>query len=97
MSLHFFVSLQPPFWGDIPFNNNLKHFNMEKFDPATNLERLDKKDAYRGVNPAICDSATFMFEQAKTMTDTFHGETEGYFLYSRHWNPSTLSLAQIKA
>ena len=50
---------------------------MEKFDPATNLERLDKKDAYRGVNPAICDSATFMFEQAKTMTDTFHGETEG--------------------
>ena len=70
---------------------------MEKFDPATNLERLDKKDAYRGVNPAICDSATFMFEHAKTMTDTFHGETEGYFLYSRHWNPSTLSLAQSLA
>lgn len=70
---------------------------MKKFDPATNIQALDMKDAHRGVNPAICDSATFMFEQAKTMTDTFHGETEGYFLYSRHWNPSTLALTQALA
>ena len=42
-------------------------------------------------------SATFMFEKAKTMTDTFHGETEGYFLYSRHWNPSTLALCKALA
>lgn len=70
---------------------------MEKFDPATNIQALDKKDSYRGVNPAICDSATFMFEKAKTMTDTFHGETEGYYLYSRHWNPSTYALCESLA
>lgn len=70
---------------------------MKNFDPATNIQALDLKDANRGVNPSICDSATFMFEKAKTMTDTFHGETEGYFLYSRHWNPSTLALANSLA
>lgn len=70
---------------------------MKKFDPATNIQALDMKDAYRGVNPPICDSATFMFEHAKTMTDTFHGETEGYYLYSRHWNPSTFALCQALA
>ncbi len=66
---------------------------MQKFDPATNIEKLDKKDAYRGVNPSINDSATFMFEEAHTMTDTFHGDTEGYYLYSRHWNPSAMALS----
>lgn len=67
---------------------------MEKFDPATNIQAIDMKDLNRGVNPSICDSATFMFEEAHLMTDTFHGETEGYFLYSRHWNPSTFALCQ---
>ena len=67
---------------------------MKKFDPATNIQEIDMKDAQRGVNPSICDSATFMFEKAKTMTDTFHGETEGYYLYSRHWNPSTFALSR---
>ena len=70
---------------------------MKKFDPATQIQAIDQKDLNRGVNPAICDSATFMFEQAKTMTDTFHGETEGYYLYSRHWNPSTFALCQALA
>lgn len=31
------------------------------------------------------------------MTDTFHGETEGFFLYSRHWNPSNLELCKALA
>ena len=53
---------------------------MKKFDPATQIQAIDQKDLNRGVNPAICDSATFMFEQAKTRPDTFHGETEGYYL-----------------
>ena len=70
---------------------------MKKFDPATNIQRLDGRDACRGVNPAISDSATFTFPKAHLMTDTFHGETEGYFLYSRHWNPSNLSLCQALA
>ena len=70
---------------------------MNKFDPATAIQRLDGRDANRGVNPAICDSATFTFPEAHLMTDTFHGETEGYFLYSRHWNPSNLALCQALA
>ena len=70
---------------------------MKNFDPATNIQRLDGRDACRGVNPAISDSATFTFPKAHLMTDTFHGETEGYFLYSRHWNPSNLSLCQALA
>ena len=64
---------------------------MAKFDPATAIQRVDGRDANRGVNPAICDSATFTFPEAHLMTETFHGETEGYFLYSRHWNPSNLA------
>ena len=70
---------------------------MKNFDPATNIQRLDGRDACRGVNPAISDSATFTFPKAHLMTDTFHGETEGYFLYSRHWNPSNLALCQALA
>ena len=70
---------------------------MKKFDPATAIQRLDGRDANRGVNPAICDSATFTFPEAHLMTETFHGETEGYFLYSRHWNPSNLALCQALA
>jgi methionine-gamma-lyase len=31
------------------------------------------------------------------MTDTFHGEAEGCFLYSRHWNPSNKFLADALA
>ncbi len=31
------------------------------------------------------------------MTDTFHGETEGCFLYSRHWNPSNKYLSDALA
>ena len=67
---------------------------MNKFDPATAIQRNDGRDANRGVNPAICDSATFTFPEAHLMTETFHGETEGYFLYSRHWNPSNLALCK---
>ena len=70
---------------------------MAHFDPATAIQRLDGRDACRGVNPAISDSATFTFPKAQLMTDTFHGETEGYFLYSRHWNPSNLALCQALA
>ncbi|MBQ9638620.1 MAG: aminotransferase class I/II-fold pyridoxal phosphate-dependent enzyme [Bacteroidales bacterium] len=70
---------------------------MQKFDPATAIQRINSCDASRGVNPAISDSATFTFPEARLMTDTFHGETEGYFLYSRHWNPSNMALCQALA
>ncbi|MBR1644350.1 MAG: aminotransferase class V-fold PLP-dependent enzyme [Bacteroidales bacterium] len=70
---------------------------MNKFDPATSIQRIDGQDACRGVNPAISDSATFTFPEAHLMTETFHGETEGFFLYSRHWNPSNMALCKALA
>lgn len=70
---------------------------MKKFDPATSLQHLEQKKEFGGVNPSVTDSATFTFEEAQNMTDTFHGETEGYFLYSRHWNPSNKYLSDALA
>lgn len=70
---------------------------MKKFDPAMAINAVADTSAERGVNPSINDSATFCFPYGQTMTDTFHGETEGYFLYSRHWNPSNLALSKALA
>lgn len=68
-----------------------------KKDPATNLQYLNQFGEFGGVNPSITDSATYTFLEAKTMLDTFHGEQEGCFLYSRHWNPSNKYLADALA
>ena len=65
--------------------------------PATRLFDLLQFGEYGDVNPSVCDSATFTFMQAKTMLDTFQGEAEGCFLYSRHWNPSNKYLADALA
>ena len=70
---------------------------MKKFDPATELSNLEQFGEFGGVNPSISDSATFTFLGAETMVDTFHGETEGCFLYSRHWNPTNKYLADALA
>ena len=70
---------------------------MKKFDPATAINAVQQISSERGVNPNINDSATFTFPYGQTMTDTFHGETEGYYLYSRHWNPSNFALCQALA
>jgi methionine-gamma-lyase len=64
-----------------------------KFDPATNIQNLLQFGEFGDVNPGITDSATFTFMQANTMLETFKGEAEGCFLYSRHWNPSNKYLA----
>jgi len=70
---------------------------MKKFDPATELSNLEQFGEFGGVNPSITDSATFTFLGANTMVDTFHGEAEGCFLYSRHWNPTNKYLADALA
>lgn len=70
---------------------------MKKFDPATELSKLEQFGEFGGVNPSVTDSATFTFLGAETMVDTFHGEAEGCFLYSRHWNPSNKYLADALA
>lgn len=71
--------------------------SQKKFDPATNIQRLEQFGEFGGVNPSITDSSTFTFMTAKTMLDTFHGEAEGCFLYSRHWNPSNKYLSDALA
>jgi len=66
-------------------------------------KHINKMDEYHvfgefgGVNPSISDSATYTFLAAKTMIDTFEGNTEGCYLYSRHTSPSNLNLAQMLA
>ncbi len=69
----------------------------EKFDPAMAINSVQEISSEKGVNPNINDSATFCFPKGELMTDTFHGETEGYFLYSRHWNPSNMALCKALA
>jgi methionine-gamma-lyase len=68
-----------------------------KFDPASKIQDLLQFGEYGDVNPSVTDSATFTFMQAKTMLETFEGEAEGCFLYSRHWNPSNKYLADAMA
>jgi methionine-gamma-lyase len=71
--------------------------SKNKFDPATEIQSLKQFGEFGDVNPSITDSATYTFLGAETMTDTFHGETEGCFLYSRHWNPSNKYLSDALA
>lgn len=68
-----------------------------KRDPVRAIFDLKQFGEFGDVNPSITDSATYTFLQAKTMTDVFHGEQEGCFLYSRHWNPSNKYLADAMA
>ncbi|MDR0969266.1 MAG: aminotransferase class V-fold PLP-dependent enzyme [Lentimicrobiaceae bacterium] len=68
-----------------------------KFDPATNIQNLRQFGEFGDVNPSITDSATFTFMEGSSMSGTFQGETEGCFLYSRHWNPSNKYLADAMA
>lgn len=68
-----------------------------KKDPATRIQELEQFGEFGGVNPSITDSATYTFLGNEAMTKTFEGETEGCFLYSRHWNPSNKYLADALA
>ncbi len=68
-----------------------------KNTPSGRIFNLKQFGEFGDVNPSVTDSATYTFMQAKTMTDTFHGEAEGCFLYSRHWNPSNKYLADALA
>jgi methionine-gamma-lyase len=70
---------------------------MKNFNPANAIQDLCQFGEFGDVNPSITDSATFTFLEARTMTDTFHGETEGCYLYSRHWNPGNKYLADAMA
>ncbi|MFA9392205.1 MAG: aminotransferase class I/II-fold pyridoxal phosphate-dependent enzyme [Prolixibacteraceae bacterium] len=68
-----------------------------KFDAATRIQDLKQFGEFGDVNPSITDSSTYTFMHAHDMEETFHGHTEGCFLYSRHWNPTNKYLADALA
>lgn len=70
---------------------------MKDFNPADNIQDLQYFGEFGGVNPSISDSSTYTFLSAKTMFDTFEGNAEGCYLYSRHSSPSNLYLGQALA
>lgn len=66
---------------------------MENFNAANEIQDLQYFGEFGGVNPSISDSSTYTFLSAKTMFDTFEGNAEGCYLYSRHSSPMNLYLA----
>ena len=68
-----------------------------KYDPANRIQDLRQFGEFGDVNPSITDSSTYTFLKAELMEATFHGEAEGCFLYSRHWNPTNRYLAEAMA
>lgn len=70
---------------------------MKDFSAANHIQDLQYFGEFRGVNPSISDSSTYTFLSAKKMFDTFEGNAEGCYLYSRHSSPSNLYLAQALA
>ena len=68
-----------------------------KFNPAENIQDLQYFGEFGGVNPSISDSSTYTFLSAKTMFDTFEGNADGCYLYSRHSTPSNLYLGEALA
>ena len=70
---------------------------MSKFNPADQIQDLQYFGEFGGVNPSISDSSTYTFLSAKTMFDTFEGNADGCYLYSRHSTPSNLYLGEALA
>ncbi|TCI90177.1 aminotransferase class I/II-fold pyridoxal phosphate-dependent enzyme [Tenacibaculum sp. M341] len=70
---------------------------MKKFKPANRIQDLQYFGEFGGVNPSISDSSTYTFLSAKTMFDTFEGNADGCYLYSRHTSPSNLYLGEALA
>ena len=68
-----------------------------KFNPADKIQDLQYFGEFGGVNPSISDSSTYTFISAKTMLDTFEGNADGCYLYSRHSTPSNLYLGEALA
>lgn len=67
------------------------------YKAADSIQDLQYFGEYGGINPSVSDSSTYTFLSAKTMFDTFEGNTEGCYLYSRHSSPSNLYLGEAMA
>lgn len=80
-----------------PTTDNLQPTTNSNFHPADKIQDLQYFGEFGGVNPSISDSSTYTFLSAKTMFDTFEGNAEGCYLYSRHSSPMNLYLGQALA
>jgi methionine-gamma-lyase len=80
-----------------PSTTNSKPETHNDFHPADKIQDLQYFGEFGGVNPSISDSSTYTFLSAKTMFDTFEGNAEGCYLYSRHSSPMNLYLGQALA
>jgi methionine-gamma-lyase len=78
------------------FEKNENPLSMS-FKPADKIQDLQYFGEFGGVNPSISDSSTYTFLSAKTMFDTFEGNADGCYLYSRHSSPSNLYLGEALA
>ena len=65
--------------------------------PADSIQDLQYFGEFGGINPSISDASTYTFLSAKTMFDTFEGNADGCYLYSRHSSPSNLYLGKALA
>ena len=63
-----------------------------KSKPANKIQDLQFFGEFGGVNPSISDSSTYTFLSANSMSETFEGNTEGCYLYSRNSSPTNLYL-----
>ena len=68
-----------------------------KSKPANNIQDLQFFGEFGGVNPSISDSSTYTFLSANSMSETFEGNMEGCYLYSRNSSPSNLYLEAARA
>lgn len=74
-----------------------QYLDIMGFKPANRIQDLQYFGEFGGVNPSISDSSTYTFLSAKTMFDTFEGNADGCYLYSRHSSPSNLYLGEALA
>ncbi len=65
--------------------------------PANKIQDLQFFGEFGGVNPSISDSSTYTFLSANSMSETFEGNMEGCYLYSRNSSPSNLYLEEALA
>ena len=68
-----------------------------KSKPANKIQDLQFFGEFGGVNPSISDSSTYTFLSANSMSETFEGNSEGCYLYSRNSSPSNLYLEEACA
>lgn len=75
---------------------------MQKFNPEVDMWKIRREfGEHGGVAPSISRSSTFTVLDPGTMPEIFQGlrgpEKGGYFLYSRHFNPTIHVLARYLA